>query len=74
MTVRVDVEVVEVQGRKIVFKVSAHDAMDLIGEGRAHAVVGEKPGEGRRQLRAVLAIRRGDLWSLKKSKRFKGGS
>jgi fluoroacetyl-CoA thioesterase len=39
MTVRVDVEVVEVQGRKIVFKVSAHDGMDLIGEGRLGRVV-----------------------------------
>jgi fluoroacetyl-CoA thioesterase len=39
MTVRVDVEVVEVQGRKIVFKVSAHDGMDLIGEGRHGRVV-----------------------------------
>ena len=39
MTVRVDVEVSEVQGRKIVFKVSAHDGMDLIGEGRHERVV-----------------------------------
>jgi fluoroacetyl-CoA thioesterase len=39
MTVKVDVEVVEVQGRKIVFKVSAHDGMDLIGEGRHARVV-----------------------------------
>lgn len=39
MTVKVDVEVVEVQGRKIVFKVSAHDGMDLIGEGRHGRVV-----------------------------------
>ena len=39
MTVRVDVEVVELQGRKIVFKVSAHDGMDLIGEGRHGRVV-----------------------------------
>ena len=34
MTVKVDVEVSEIQDRKIVFKVSAHDGMDLIGEGR----------------------------------------
>ena len=39
MTVRVDVEVSEVQGRKIVFKVSAHDGLDLIGEGRHERVV-----------------------------------
>jgi fluoroacetyl-CoA thioesterase len=39
MTVKVDVEVVEVQGRKIVFKVGAHDGMDLIGEGRHARVV-----------------------------------
>ena len=39
MTVKVDVEVSEVQGRKIVFKVSAHDGMDLIGEGRHERVV-----------------------------------
>ena len=38
MTVKVDVEVIEVQGRKIVFKVSAHDGMDLIGEGRHERV------------------------------------
>jgi fluoroacetyl-CoA thioesterase len=39
MTVKVDVEVAEVQGRKIVFKVSAHDGLDLIGEGRHERVV-----------------------------------
>ena len=39
MTVKVDVEIIEVQGRKIVFKVSAHDGMDLIGEGRHERVV-----------------------------------
>jgi fluoroacetyl-CoA thioesterase len=39
MTVKVDVEVLEVQGRKIVFKVSAHDGMDLIGEGRHERVM-----------------------------------
>ena len=39
MTVKVDVEGSEVQGRKIVFKVSAHDGMDLIGEGRHERVV-----------------------------------
>ena len=38
MTVKVDVEVSAVQGRKIVFKVSAHDGMDLIGEGRHERV------------------------------------
>jgi fluoroacetyl-CoA thioesterase len=39
MTVKVDAEIVEVQGRKIVFKVRAHDGMDLIGEGRHDRVV-----------------------------------
>jgi fluoroacetyl-CoA thioesterase len=39
MTVKVDVEVADVQGRKIVFKVSAHDGIDLIGEGRHERVV-----------------------------------
>jgi fluoroacetyl-CoA thioesterase len=39
MTVTVDVEVGEVRGRKVVFKVSAHDGMDLIGEGRHERVV-----------------------------------
>jgi fluoroacetyl-CoA thioesterase len=38
MTVKVDVEVLEVRGRKIVFKVRAHDGMDLIGEGRHERV------------------------------------
>ena len=39
LSVRVDVEVVEVRGRKIMFKVSAHDGIDLIGEGRHERVV-----------------------------------
>ena len=39
MTVTVDVECVEVKGRKLVFKVSAHDGIDLIGEGRHERVV-----------------------------------
>jgi fluoroacetyl-CoA thioesterase len=39
MTVKVDVEVAEVDGRKITFKVSAHDGIDLIGEGRHERVV-----------------------------------
>ncbi len=39
MTVKVDVEFIEVQGRKMVFKVRAHDGMDLIGEGRHERVV-----------------------------------
>jgi fluoroacetyl-CoA thioesterase len=33
MTVTVDVELVEMNGRKLTFKVSAHDGADLIGEG-----------------------------------------
>jgi len=39
MTVKVDVEVTEVQGRKITFNVSAHDGIDLIGEGRHERIV-----------------------------------
>ena len=38
-TVTVDVELAEVKGRKLVFKVSAHDGLDLIGEGRHERVV-----------------------------------
>ena len=34
MTVTVDVECTEVDGRKCMFKVRAHDGIDLIGEGR----------------------------------------
>jgi fluoroacetyl-CoA thioesterase len=33
-TVTVDVELVELAGRKAVFKVRAHDGVDMIGEGR----------------------------------------
>jgi fluoroacetyl-CoA thioesterase len=39
LTVKVDVEVADVQGRKVMFKVSAHDGIDLIGEGRHERVV-----------------------------------
>ena len=39
MTVAVDVECIEAVGRKIVFKVRAHDGLDLIGEGRHERVV-----------------------------------
>jgi fluoroacetyl-CoA thioesterase len=38
-TVTVDVDVAEVSGRKLVFKVRAHDGIDLIGEGRHERVV-----------------------------------
>jgi len=38
-TVTVDAELAEVKGRKLVFKVSAHDGLDLIGEGRHERVV-----------------------------------
>jgi len=34
MTVTVDVECVAVTGQRVTFKVSAHDGIDLIGEGR----------------------------------------
>jgi fluoroacetyl-CoA thioesterase len=39
MTVKVEVECLEVSGRKVAFKVRAHDGMDLIGEGRHERVV-----------------------------------
>lgn len=39
MTVRVDVEVAEVRGRKIIFNVCAHDGLDVIGEGTHERVV-----------------------------------
>ncbi|MGB6348867.1 MAG: thioesterase family protein [Pseudolabrys sp.] len=38
-TVKVDVECVEVSGRKVIFKVRAHDGVDAIGEGRHERVV-----------------------------------
>jgi fluoroacetyl-CoA thioesterase len=38
-TVTVDAEVAEVKGRKLVFKVRAHDGIDLIGEGLHERVV-----------------------------------
>ena len=38
-TVNVEAELVAVDGRKLVFKVSAHDGKDLIGEGRHERVV-----------------------------------
>ena len=37
--VTVDAAVAEVKGRKLVFKVRAHDGIDLIGEGRHERVV-----------------------------------
>jgi fluoroacetyl-CoA thioesterase len=39
LTVTVDVECVAVNGRKVVFKVRAHDGVDLIGEGRHERAV-----------------------------------
>ena len=38
-TVTVEVEVAEVTGRKIAFKVTAHDGIDRIGEGRHERMV-----------------------------------
>ena len=38
-TVKVDAELVTVDGRKLTFKVRAHDGKDLIGEGRHERVV-----------------------------------
>lgn len=39
MTVQVDAEVTEVAGRKLTFKVRAHDGIDMIGEGTHQRVV-----------------------------------
>jgi fluoroacetyl-CoA thioesterase len=39
MTVRVDAELTEVNGRKATFKVRAHDGVDVIGEGRHERAV-----------------------------------
>ena len=39
LTVTVDVECVEVVGQRVAFKVSAHDGVDLIGEGRHESFV-----------------------------------
>jgi fluoroacetyl-CoA thioesterase len=39
MTVTVEAEWAEVQGRKVTFKVSAHDGVDVIGEGRHERAV-----------------------------------
>jgi fluoroacetyl-CoA thioesterase len=38
-TVKVDAELVAVDGRKLTFRVTAHDGKDLIGEGRHERVV-----------------------------------
>ena len=38
-TVTVDAELVEVKGRKLAFKLRAHDGIDMIGEGRHERVV-----------------------------------
>ncbi len=39
MKVRAEAELIEVNGRKLLFAVRAHDEMDLIGEGRLERVV-----------------------------------
>ena len=39
MTVTVEAECTEVQGRKVTFKVRAHDGIDVIGEGRHERAV-----------------------------------
>jgi predicted thioesterase len=39
MTVRAEAELIEVDGRKLLFAVRARDEMDLIGEGRHERVV-----------------------------------
>jgi len=39
MTVRAEAKLIAVDGRKLLFAVSAHDEMDLIGEGRHERVI-----------------------------------
>lgn len=39
MTVNAEAELIEIDGRKLLFAVRAHDEMDLIGEGRHERVV-----------------------------------
>jgi fluoroacetyl-CoA thioesterase len=39
LTVRVDAELIDVAGRKLVFKVRAHDGVEMIGEGTHERVV-----------------------------------
>lgn len=39
MTVKAEAELIEVNGRKLLFAVRAHDEMDLIGEGRHERVI-----------------------------------
>ncbi|MDH5749333.1 MAG: thioesterase family protein [Rhodospirillales bacterium] len=39
LTVCVSVQCIEVEGRRLTFKVSAHDGLDLIGEGRHQRMV-----------------------------------
>jgi fluoroacetyl-CoA thioesterase len=39
MTVTVEAELTEVNGRKLVFRVRAHDGVDMIGEGRHERMV-----------------------------------
>jgi predicted thioesterase len=39
MTVKAEAKLIEVNGRKLLFAVRAHDEMDLIGEGRHERVV-----------------------------------
>jgi len=39
MTVQVDAEIAAVSGRKLTFKVRAHDGVDMIGEGTHERVV-----------------------------------
>ena len=39
MTVKVETEIIEVSKRKVMFKVRAHDGIDMIGEGRHQRAV-----------------------------------
>lgn len=56
LTVTVDVECTKVDGRKLEFKVSAHDGIDLIGEGRhGRAVVAWDKFNARVREKAVAA-------------------
>jgi fluoroacetyl-CoA thioesterase len=56
MTVTVEAECVEVAGRKAVFKVRAHDGIDVIGEGRhERAVVAWEKFNARVAAKAIAA-------------------
>lgn len=60
MDVTVKVKLVEVDGRRLVFDVEAHDALELIGKGRPRALY-HRPLALRRKIGAQGTKRRGPL-------------